>query len=1025
MPPLGPFAWRCLALLNVAMSGPAVSLQDPAGQELIFLSLAINAAMMGPFALVENEMVFQNPQAKRMEGRFSFVLPMEPSGSAAMPSRLAMEIQGQLMEGEVVNRSKAQSVYREILHEARDPALLEQSAGNLFTARVFPIEPHAVVRLILSYAITLPMRDLHRRLLIPLAGLPEIHNLTFSASVQSLGGGFSANCSLPADGTNLPGLMLENGAMSFSTAETHTIPSSDIQLDVWEPMAFTRTFSVDGGQLVSSFVVDSNSSSSSSTESFSPETWIIYVDTSASTADSFLVRIPVIEALLGQLPSTTREVKVLAFDIEVMEISHAQSTEEFSLLASSVSVALRQRLPLGATDFEKLLQDVETRVPSAGQELGVLILSDCIATANERASQRLQRLLTPGLAGRVVEVAVIGTKFDSPLGSAIASAGAGRIVNIPLTSKDLSSVAAQAWLDLTKPMGQRGELVPGAAGAGSKAWIWPQAAFDLHDGDELVVFSGGEGLTLAAPELQLASGRMTATTIQAAGAAFSSLLSREASRARLELLEAQRQLASSKAAAKDIEFELVRLSEQSRVMTPHTALLVLETDEDYVRFGIPQDRLSPILTVTSTGVQLTERQNLQLSPLPTPLSSQELEGLVPDYNATNSSESCDVGQSECNLRVDDPDLMLQRVDSSSPDMGASGGAKQAFSVTWFLLLLLCWLDGISAQWADLETDADAIIAKHGPEGPSERLRATAGKYAAALWTKRQGEKLRNYCASWITWDPTNDLAFEYLSKAAQLLGDPTLSLRAATSIAEVAPRSSEQLLRGAWLTLALGGEAMPWAVRLAARSLEEREDNVNTYRALAAAYWKSEDFLAAGKTYARALNTEFHPRYGDVKRIIREETALLLRSIQDSSPEVFQDLTNNELKSVSPSEGESITLWISMSWLTDANDVDLHVIDPNGEECYYSHTSTELGLSYYSDQTQGLGPEVVSLTAQRPGRYRIGVKYFSSGASGASRGTVLVRQMVAGKPLGDPIIDVFTLPADYSSVLPITEVIVK
>ena len=38
-------------------------------------------------------------------------------------------------------------------------------------------------------------------------------------------------------------------------------------------------------------------------------------------------------------------------------------------------------------------------------------------------------------------------------------------------------MAAQAWLDLTKPMGQRGELVPG----GGNAWIWPQAAFDLHE----------------------------------------------------------------------------------------------------------------------------------------------------------------------------------------------------------------------------------------------------------------------------------------------------------------------------------------------------------------------------------------------------------------------------------------------------------------------------------------------------------------------------------------------------------------
>lgn len=119
---------------------------------------------------------------------------------------------------------------------------------------------------------------------------------------------------------------------------------------------------------------------------------------------------------------------------------------------------------------------------------------------------------------------------------------------------------------------------------------------------------------------------------------------------------------------------------------------------------------------------------------------------------------------------------------------------------------------------------------------------------------------------------------------------------------------------------------------------------MNTYRALAMAHWKANDFLAAGKTYARALNTKFHERYGDVKKILREEAALLLRSIQDSSPKIFQDLTSSELASVPLTEGKDITLWIALSWLTDANDVDLHVIDPNGEECYYSQRSTALGL---------------------------------------------------------------------------------
>lgn len=69
--------------------------------------------------------------------------------------------------------------------------------------------------------------------------------------------------------------------------DTNWVPSSDIQLDMWEPSAYTRSFSV-GGQLVSSFVVDAGSNSSS-TPPFLPDAWSIYIDTSASTADSFLV----------------------------------------------------------------------------------------------------------------------------------------------------------------------------------------------------------------------------------------------------------------------------------------------------------------------------------------------------------------------------------------------------------------------------------------------------------------------------------------------------------------------------------------------------------------------------------------------------------------------------------------------------------------------------------------------------------------------------------------------------------------
>ena len=51
---------------------------------------------------------------------------------------------------------------------------------------------------------------------------------------------------------------------------------------------------------------------------------------------------------------------------------HNKSLENWRLtqLASSVFTTLQQRLPLGATDFQRLLNHVETQVPSSGQELG-------------------------------------------------------------------------------------------------------------------------------------------------------------------------------------------------------------------------------------------------------------------------------------------------------------------------------------------------------------------------------------------------------------------------------------------------------------------------------------------------------------------------------------------------------------------------------------------------------------------------------------------------------------------------------
>src|SRR5688572_3899800 len=162
---------------------PPVTFADADGQELILEEVSARAAIHGMLSLTELEFRFRNPQPRRIEGRFTCTLPPN-----AAISRFAKEVNGHLMEGEVVERLRANQVYEQFLHQMRDPALLEQDQGNRFSARIFPIEPNAPVRLVLSYTQLLPLRGNVRTYALPLRGLPKINKLTFRGFVTPIPG---------------------------------------------------------------------------------------------------------------------------------------------------------------------------------------------------------------------------------------------------------------------------------------------------------------------------------------------------------------------------------------------------------------------------------------------------------------------------------------------------------------------------------------------------------------------------------------------------------------------------------------------------------------------------------------------------------------------------------------------------------------------------------------------------------------------------------------------------------------------
>src|SRR6266511_5714201 len=102
---------------------PPISLFDADGQELILEQLSARTAIHGMLSLTELEFRFRNPKPRRIEGRFACTLPPN-----AAISRFAKEVNGQLMEGEVVERLRANQVYEQFLHQMRDPALLDRKS---------------------------------------------------------------------------------------------------------------------------------------------------------------------------------------------------------------------------------------------------------------------------------------------------------------------------------------------------------------------------------------------------------------------------------------------------------------------------------------------------------------------------------------------------------------------------------------------------------------------------------------------------------------------------------------------------------------------------------------------------------------------------------------------------------------------------------------------------------------------------------------------------------------------------------
>jgi Ca-activated chloride channel family protein len=91
---------------------------------------------------------------------------------------------------------------------------------------------------------------------------------------------------------------------------------------------------------------------------------------------------------------------------------------------------------------------------------------------------------------------------------------------------------------------------------------------------------------------------------------------------------------------------------------------------------------------------------------------------------------------------------------------------------------------------------------------------------------------------------------------------------------------------------------------------------------------------------------------------------------------------------------------VVLSWDTDDTDMDLWVVEPSGEKCFYSNNRTRIGGRMSNDFTGGYGPEEYSLRRAMAGPYEVKANFYGSRSQSLTGPTTVQATVVTdyGRP---------------------------
>jgi hypothetical protein len=952
----------------VALPMPRFVVPD-ASQPLTLQRIRVQATLAGGQAQTRIELVVHNPNPRALEATLEF--PLDDRQSVV---GFALDVQGEMVSAVPVAKDKGRQVFDDVTRRRVDPALLEKTAGNSFKLRIYPVLPNGERRVQLDIAEVL-RPDAQGQLLwrlpldfgTPIARFDGQVSLAGVGKVQALGA-----LARIEPGSNSEGTVLKWSLRDWQGQEPLGVrwaaPAADALLV--DEFAGTRYAYAELG-------IDTKPGPTRL-----PRSLNLIWDASGSGAQRDHARE---FALLDALFAAAKDVKVQL----TVTRDAAEAPRSFEVKAGDW-MAMRQaleRLPYdGATsagawqagmtataDLSLLFSDGLVNWPEAFKPL---------AKAAGNSGARLGALFAVNAA----------TRFDAARLRRLAEASGGGLIDLnrldtpqaldDLTRKgvrvvDLQAVGADSLVAETlRPEGGRLAIAARLTAAAARVTV------TLEDGQG----TRSQRVLQMPPPVAPAPGEGTP---EADAPAQVPLAARRWAELRVAELDADRQRHRA---------ELRRLGEQFRLVSADTSLIVLEALEDYVRHQI----VPPTPAMKSAYLQRVGQQEAGRAAVIT----RHLDGLVRRFlerqswwdqkypteaalklaplqaESTAPTRPMPMITMAAPAPVPAPVLEVRPAPPQAP-VAAPAPARPSLAPP-APAALSAMRDSSAARLARERSEP----APAGQPSSETRIALRPWEPNAPYLTRLREAADADRYAVYLDERPSYLSSTAFYIDAAEVFftkGQKATAIRVLSNLAEM-DLENRHVLRILAYRL-LQADQLALAIPLLERVRELAPDEPQSHRDLALALARADQAQRAVELLWDVARQPWDARFADIDLIaLGELNAIAARNKGLDTSRIDTRLLRNlplDLRTV-------------LTWDADNTDIDLWVIDPDGEKAFYGHRFTRQGGALSRDFTAGYGPEEFSLRRAKPGRYEVRANFFGHNQQIVSPYTTLMLWLSTG-----------------------------